>query len=195
MRLVRFWGPGFVLCAVKSWKQHRVSVTPLVMVATPCIGGGGDKVTDILGQFKKKKWQHYWHRDCGTQLCYLDHLILQRNGIIGSVKLLIWLRPLQRHNDLQRRRKRTTLLQPEAPWQKGEYFMEGRSAMLQRRVSLCCLLLLWPFTIEHSNHHSLSCCEFLWRLTSHCLFFFFHSAASVPFSCSLCYTSSLSKTS
>lgn len=24
------------------------------MVATPCIGGGGDKVTDILGQLKKK---------------------------------------------------------------------------------------------------------------------------------------------
>lgn len=63
--------------------------------------------------------------------------------------------------------------------------------MLQSRVSLCCLLLLWPFTIENRNHHSLSCCEFLQGS---------HPTAFFPFYCSstfllLCYTSSLAKMS
>lgn len=68
MRLVRFWGPGFV-CVLLRVESSRVSVTPLVMVTTPCTGGGGAKVTDILGRLKKKL-QHYWHRDGGTQLCF-----------------------------------------------------------------------------------------------------------------------------
>lgn len=185
-------GNWFCVCALESQKQYRRSVTLLVMAVTPCIGGGGDKVTNILQQLKKSC--NTSDTDGGTQLCYLDRLILQRNGIICSVTLLIWLRPSQRHNDLQRRHKWTTVLEPEAPWQKGGYFMEGRSTMLQRRVSLCCLLLLWPFTIEHNNNHGLSCCEFP-VVKAHTPLPFFHSTVSVSLSRSLCCTSSLAKMS
>lgn len=83
MKLVRFWGPGFV-CVLLRVESSTVSVT-LVMV--PCIGGGGAKVTNMLEQLKKS-WNITDTEMVGPQLCYLDRLILQRNGIIGCVSSL-----------------------------------------------------------------------------------------------------------
>lgn len=139
-----------------------------------------------------KKLQHYWHKEMWDPILF--YYVISSWREIGL--FLVWnlLFDSGCHKDIMICKGYTNGLQcyshrhlgrkKDISWKGGQWCYKGQ-------LFLCCLVLLWPFTIEHSNS-TMSCpivnsCEDCQPL--------FSSTASVSFSCSLCFTSSLAKIS